>query len=246
MHPDVGKLLHLQELDRSIAELRGEIASLPKQIAEIARTLDSHLKKLDADKAVLAVNQRDRKAFDADVQTHQQKISKLKDQMLGAKTNEQYRAFQKEIDFCETGIRKSEDRTLELMEEAERLATNVQAAEQSLAEEKRVVEQRKREAAARTEIDKAELARLSAERAALAATIPAALLSPYTRLHKRMHDGRVVATVADDTCGACHITIRPQYMADLRLNPEVLACENCRRLLYVEPQPIDVSQQMND
>ena len=61
-----------------------------------------------------------------------------------------------------------------------------------------------------------------------------------------MHDGRVVATVSDDTCGACHITIRPQYMADLRLNPEVLACENCRRLLYVEPQPVDLSQQMND
>ncbi len=246
MHPDVGKLLHLQELDRSIAELRGEIASLPKQIAEIARTLDSHLKKLDVDKGILAANQRDRKALDADVQIHQQKISKLKDQMLGAKTNEQYRAFQKEIDYCEAGIRKSEDRTLELMEEAERLATNVQAAEQSLAEEKRVVEQRKREAAARTDIDKAELSRSNAERAALAATIPAALLSTYTRLHKRMHDGRVVATVADDTCGACHITIRPQYMADLRLNPEVLACENCRRLLYVEPHPIDVSQQMND
>jgi predicted nucleic acid-binding Zn-ribbon protein len=245
MHPDVGKLLHLQELDRSIAELRGEIASLPKQIAEIARTLDSHLKKLDADKAILAVNQRDRKTLDADVQTHQQKISKLKDQMLGAKTNEQYRAFQKEIDYCETGIRKSEDRTLELMEEAELLATNVQAAEQSLAEEKRVVEQRKREAAARTEIDKAALSRSNAERAALAATVSAALLSTYTRLHKRMSDGRVVATVSDDTCGACHITIRPQYMADLRLNAEVLACENCRRLLYVEPQPIDVSQLMD-
>ena len=246
MHPDVGKLLHLQELDRSIAELRGEIASLPKQIAEIARTLDSHLKKLEADKGILAANQRDRKALDADVQIFQQKISKLKDQMLGAKTNEQYRAFQKEIDYCETGIRKSEDRTLELMEEAERLANNVQVAEQSLAEEKRVVEQHKREAAARTEIDKAELARSNSERAALAATIPAPLLSTYTRLHKRMSDGRVVATVADDTCGACHITIRPQYMADLRLNPEVLACENCRRLLYVEPHPIDVSQQMND
>src|SRR5271157_4331944 len=171
MHPDVGKLLHLQELDRSIAELRGEIASLPKQIAEIEKTLDSHLKKLDADKAILAANQRDRKKLDADVQTQQQKISKLKGQMLGAKTNEQYRAFQKEIDYCEVEIRKSEDRTLELMEEAESLATNVQAAGQSLAEEKKAVEERKREAAARTEADKAELARFNAERAALTASL---------------------------------------------------------------------------
>ena len=246
MHPDVGKLLHLQELDQRISELRSEIASLPKQVAEIERTLDSHLKKLDADKAVLAANQRDRKKLDIDVQTQQQKISKLKDQMLGAKTNEQYRAFQKEIDYCEAEIRKSEDRTLELMEEAELLATNVQAAGQSLAEEKKVVEERKREAAARTETDKAELARANAARAALAASLAAGLLATYTRLHKRMSGGRVVAIVADDTCGACHITIRPQYMADLRLSPEVLACENCRRLLYVEPQPVDVAQQMND
>ncbi len=246
MHPDVGKLLHLQELDQRISELRSEIASLPKQVAEIERTLDTHLKKLDADKAILAANQRDRKKLDVDVQTHQQKISKLKDQMLGAKTNEQYRAFQKEIDYGEAEIRKAEDRTLELMEEAELLATNVNAAGQSLAEEKKVAEERKREAAARTEADRAELARLNTERAALAASLVAGLLATYTRLHKRMGDGRAVAKVADETCGACHISIRPQYMADLRLSPEVLACENCRRLLYVEPQPIDVAQQMND
>ncbi|MGD0580333.1 MAG: C4-type zinc ribbon domain-containing protein [Bryobacteraceae bacterium] len=246
MHPDVGKLLHLQELDQRIAELRGEIASLPKQVAEIEKALDGHLKKLDADKAILSANQRDRKKLDIDVQTHQQKVSKLKDQMLGAKTNEQYRAFQKEIDYCEAEIRKAEDRTLELMEEAELLATNVKAAEQSLAQEKKVVEERKKEAAARTEVDKAELARCSAERAVLVASLPAGLVSTYVRLHKRMSDGRVVAKVLDDTCGACYMTIRPQHMADVRLSAEILACENCRRLLYVEPQPIDVAQQMND
>jgi hypothetical protein len=166
--------------------------------------------------------------------------------MLEAKTNEQYRAFQKEIDYCEAGIRKSEDRTLELMEEAEELAKNVKAAEQSLAEEKKVVEGRKKEASARSDADKAELARWNAERAALIAMLSAALVSTYTRLHKRMSDGQAVAKVVDETCGACHMLIRPQYMADLRLSPEVLACENCRRILYIEPQPIDVAQQMSE
>ena len=246
MHQDVGRLLHLQELDQRIAELRGEIASLPKQVAEIEKALDSHLKKLDADKAIMSANQRERKKLDVDVQTHQQKISKLKDQMLSAKTNEQYRAFQKEIDYCEVEIRKAEDRTLDLMEEAETLATNVKAAEQSLTEEKKVVEGRKSEAAARTDVDKAELARCNAERASLVAALSEGLVSTYVRLHKRMSDGRVVAMVVGDTCGACHMTIRPQHLADVRLSDEVLACENCRRLLYVEPHAIDVAQQMNN
>ncbi|MGO9240067.1 MAG: zinc ribbon domain-containing protein [Bryobacteraceae bacterium] len=246
MHPDVGQLLHLQELDQRITELRDEIASLPKQIAAIERTLDGHLKKLEADKAILAANLRDRKKLDLDVQTQQQKISKLKDQMLGAKTNEQYRAFQKEIDYCEAEIRKAEDRTLELMEEAEQLAKNVQAAELSLAAEKKVVEERKRDAGARSAADKAELARANAERAAVVALLPAGLVSTYARLHKRMSGGQVVAKVFDDTCGACHMSIRPQHMADLRLSPEVLTCENCRRILYIEPQPVDVRQQMSE
>jgi len=245
MHSDVGRLLHLQEIDERIAGLRNEIASLPKQVAEIERALESHLKKLEADKAILAANQRDRKRLDGEVQTQEQKISKLKDQMLGAKTNEQYRAFQKEIEYCETEIRKAEDRTLELMEEAEQLTSNVKAAETSLAEEKHVVEGRKKDAAARTDTDRAELGLCNAEREALVASLPAGLVSTYTRLHKRMPDGRVVATVVEESCSACHMTIRPQHLADVRLGSEVLACENCRRLLYVEPRAVDVEQQMN-
>src|ERR1035437_6123132 len=139
MHPDVGKTLQLQELDRIISDLRREIASLPKHIAAIEKALGSHLKKLEVDKGVLAANQLDRKKLEGEGKDHQQKISKLKDQMLGAKTNEQYRAFQKEIEYCETEIRKCDDRGLQLMEEADALSTNVSAAELALAEEKRGV-----------------------------------------------------------------------------------------------------------
>ncbi len=59
----------------------------------------------------------------------EQKISKLKGQMMEAKNNEQYTAFQHEIEFCQSEIRRFEDRILKLMTESEPLEKNVKAAE---------------------------------------------------------------------------------------------------------------------
>jgi predicted nucleic acid-binding Zn-ribbon protein len=244
MHPDVGKALHLQELDRTISELRRETASLPKHIAEIEKALGSHLKKLEVDKGVLAANQTERKKLDVESKDQQQKIVKLKDQMLAAKTNEQYRAFQKEIEYCEAEIRKCEDRNLQLMEEAESISKSISADELALATEKRGVDERKKEVAAQADQAKAELARFLAERATLTATIAKPLLATYERLNKRMK-GRVVAKVMDSTCMGCNITIRPQYLADLKLGSEVLACENCRRILYIDVPPMNVEAEVN-
>ena len=58
---------------------------------------------------------------DLKVQENKQKVSKLKGQMMEAKNNEQYRAFQHEIDYAGQETRKAEDRILELMGEAEPL-----------------------------------------------------------------------------------------------------------------------------
>jgi len=239
-------MVRLQALDLRASELRREIATLPKQIAQIEKTLEGHLKRLELDKAALAANQRERKKLDVDVQTHQQKISKLRDQMLGAKTNEQYRAFQHEIEFCEKAIRQAEDHTLDLMGEAEALEKNVKAAEISLAEEKKTVDGEKVRAKKRTGEDQVELKQVEAERAAAAATVPAALLTTYDRLRTRYYkDGDVIAEAKDGMCGACMMMLRPQFFQDVKAGEQVMFCENCRRiLLYHEPAQ-DVEAQMN-
>src|SRR3569833_1224153 len=121
MLQDLALALRLQALDRKIAGLEKEISALPKHIAEIEKKLEVHSRKLERDRAALTVNQRDRKNLEGEIQLHQQKISKLRDQTLQAKTNEQYRAFQNEISFCENEIRKSEDRILDLLGTAEPL-----------------------------------------------------------------------------------------------------------------------------
>src|SRR5881296_419611 len=110
MLPDILSAVRLQELDTRLTELTKEIASLPKHIAEIEKKLEIHQRKLEADRAALIANQKDRKKLEGDIQVQEQKISKLKDQMLQAKTNDQYKAFQNEIEFCQKEIRKAEDR----------------------------------------------------------------------------------------------------------------------------------------
>src|SRR6476660_8451314 len=153
MLPDLKLVIRLQEIDNRLTELTREIASLPVHIAEIEKKLVSHERKLDADRAALSANQKERKKCEGDIQTQEQKISKLKDQMLQVKTNEQYRAFQAEIDFCQKEIRKAEDRILELMAESDPLDKNVKAAEVALKAEKSEVDAEKQVARERTAVD---------------------------------------------------------------------------------------------
>src|SRR5436190_3448588 len=140
MTPELQAVLKLQTLDANAAALQKEIESLPRQVAEIEKKLDAHTRKLDVDRNVVAANQKQRKTLEDDIKVHEQKMSKLRDQMLQAKTNDQYRAFQNEIGYCETEIRKAEDQILELMGEAEPLEKNAKAAEAALKEEKSKVE----------------------------------------------------------------------------------------------------------
>src|SRR6202790_551663 len=119
MTADVELVSRLQTLDLKITELQREVAALPKHTAQIEKTLDGHVRRLEAHRAALSDNQKERKRLEDDAKVEAQKVSKLRDQMLGPKTNEQYRAFQNELEYSEKEIRKFEDRILDLMGETE-------------------------------------------------------------------------------------------------------------------------------
>ena len=244
MHPDISNALVVQELDLHIAGLQREIALLPRQVAEIERQLEAHTRQLEQEKASMSANARDRKTLDGEIQVHRQKISKLKDQMMQAKTNEQYRAFQHEIEFCENAIGGCEDRILELMLAAEPLEANVKKAEAALAEERKAVEKQKAEARARTAEDEAALKRALGEREDAAKQVSAQVLAAYERLRTRNKDGVAIAEVVDGQCAACHMVLRPQLLVEVRSGESVVACENCRRLLYLPIRPVDIAAEM--
>ncbi len=231
MTAEMELVTRLQTLDAQVSEVQRVIGALPRHIAEIEKALDSHQRRLDADRAALAANLKERKSLEEDNKMQEQKISKLRDQMLGAKTNEQYRAFQSEIDFCAAAIRKAEDRMLDLMAESEPLDANVKTAEVALKAEKANVETEKAEARLKWDADKKRLVQLQAERAAMAAKIAAPVLKAYDHQRKKWGATTVVEAL-EGRCTGCQISLRPQFLQVLRRGDQVMSCETCGRILY--------------
>jgi uncharacterized protein len=234
MLPDIQHAIRLQLLDDRVSTLTKEISALPKHIADIEKKLEGHQRRLEHDKAALLANQKERKRLEGEVQSHDQKISKLKSQMMEAKNNDQYRAFQKEIEFAGQEIRKAEDRILELMGEAEPLDKNVKAAETSLATEKTHVESEKAGARERTSADKKEIDTLSTERKAIVAQMTPSVASNYDRIRKGRAGVGITEAVAG-RCGRCKIVLRPQFYQDLKKGETIMTCESCGRMLYYNP-----------
>jgi uncharacterized protein len=238
MNPDLEKLIALQEADREIERLNQEIALLPRRVAEIESKLAETRARIEKAKAAIAATQKDRKKLESEIQDHQQKISKYRDQSLAVKTNEQYKALLQEITFAEQAIRGCEDRILDGMLVVETQEKNLKAAEAELKQETAEIEKEKAEARARTDQDQKELAEWTARRTSLRSEIPAEVVAYYDRVVKLRKSG-IAEVREDEKCGACNVMLRPQTFNEVRLNDRIIACDSCGRILIYVPPPAE-------
>jgi len=77
------------------------------------------------------------------------------------------------------------------------------------------------------------------ERTTIAAAITPKVLSEYERIRKG-RAGVAIAEAIDGRCSKCHITLRPQFLQELKRGDAIMVCESCKRMLYVNnPQSFD-------
>lgn len=232
MHPDLEKLLALQEADAEIARLTEEVSALPKRVAEIESKLADAKAEVEKAKAAIKADEMARRKHESEIQSVQQKISKLRDQQLGVKTNEQYKALVHEIEFADKEIREHEDKILEAMVDVDTLERKVKLAESELKTQSAVVEKEKGEARARTDEDEKLLGEWRAKRELLRAGVPGDLLTHYDRVLRLRKTA--MAEVRDHKCMGCRVMLRPQTYNDVRSDSQVLICDSCQRILYYD------------
>ena len=237
MATDIYLACQLQELDQRIAGLTNEIDALPKQVAAIQGRLARHKQALNAKKESLAENAKGQRLLEGEVSDYSQRISKLQVQLNDAKTNEQFHAFQHEIQYCKDEITNREDLILDRMVQAEVLEEQVGQAEADLRVESAKVAADIEQARQRIQANHNELVIQRAAREELKARIDPQVAEVYEHILK--YHGTVVTAIVHETCSSCHVRLRPKFLQDLRMLTEgVLTCENCGLIVYL-PESIE-------
>jgi predicted nucleic acid-binding Zn-ribbon protein len=239
VHPDLEKVIELQQVDLRITELSAQIDALPSQVQALEAQLQEFLHALEERKQRLANNQKERRDLEGETQAIQARISKHKDQLYEVKTNEQYKAMLHEIEGEEANIRKIEDQILEKMMEADELRKKIQEAEARLEGEKTRVAVEAASLKSLRQADIEEREKLSARRGELAEGLSETTRDTYERVRSG-RNGVALAEVRDGFCTACNVCLRPQLYNEVRTNEALLICESCSRILYyVEPAPAE-------
>jgi len=234
MHADLERIIALQRLDSAASDAQRRLAEEPERQKALEARLETARQHVTAAKAQLTDNQTARRALEKDVAVHQGRLSKFRDQLMAVKTNQEYQAMQKEIEFAQGGVKEIEDKVLELMLEADELTAALKRAEAELASETKAVDADRRAMAGEIATLTASVERITAERADLVRVIDPQVLAIF-ELVARGRRGIAVAEARDGICTICHVRLRPQVFNNIRRNDSIIQCDSCQRILYFVP-----------
>ena len=231
MHEDIGKLLVLQERDRSIAQAKEEIAGLAHEQAEVNGRSDS------AEEANAEAEQKakelevSKNALETEIQGEEEKVRTYSRQQLETKDNQEYKALGRQQETCKETISNLETDEINILEEMDAHAEGLKAAKAELEEANAA------KAKALIEIDEREvglgkkLEELDGQRIEAAGKLGELTLSRYNRLVERKGTNIVVG-IQHGACGGCHMKLPEAEVIEVKAGSQVKYCPNCSRIVY--------------
>lgn len=237
MNADLEKLIVLQRLDSAAHEANRKLADGPEREKALETRLAAARDIVATEKGRLAESQNARREHEKTVALHQGRLSKFREQAMAVKTNQEYHAIQKEIQFAQTEMKTAEDAVLEKMLEGDDLTAGVKRAESELAaEQKKVDADRKAMAAEAAELTAA-AEQLAAERAGVVKSLTPQVLSLFELIANR-RQGIAIAEAREGICTICHVRLRPQVFNNILKNDQIIQCDSCNRIMYHVPKAV--------
>jgi predicted nucleic acid-binding Zn-ribbon protein len=238
MLPALAALVALQRLDSAADSRRRRLGELPAAEQALDQAVSEADRVVAEAKVRLADNHQQRRTLEKDVAGVDSRLARFEDHRAAVKTNQEYTALLHEIAGAKAEKDGLEDRILLLMEEADRIASEIAAAETAAGAARAEAATAKAALAAERQAIEADLAGLAAERADRSRAVDSRTIGLYAQLLKNRR-GIAVATLTGDTCAACYVRLRPHITQLIRRNEEIVQCESCQRILYFEaPIPV--------
>lgn len=232
----IENLLVLQEKDNRILQLERELKDIPERKKIEMGRLEEHRKEVEEAESLTKAKQAGMGELELEVESHKGQISKLRQQQMELKTNQEFKAMESEIDTVEKKIDSLEDQQLTMMDEIEAASVSLAAHKQDLSKEEESVERDCQAWDERALVLQKDLEAAQVEREeAVSGVTNTDLLTNYQRVHSRRENALVA--VVDGICGGCHMQLPPYVVHEIKkqahIEDEAVSCDYCGRLLHI-------------
>ena len=248
----MGKLLeslrNLQSVERQLAQVRRRLKSCLNSVILRQRKVDQFRVDWDAlhDKSMDRRKQSDELALD--LRAKEEHVAKLRVSLNTAKTNKEYAAILTEINTFKADNAKVEDGALKLMQDIDAIKQQSDELQAKIdAEENLLQETRSSNAEEVTRLNSM-IEDLTQKRDQAASEVDPEALVIFNRI-VGTYNGEAMAAVEVHgrkppftyVCGGCYMSLNAEHANALRVRDEVRTCDNCGRILYMEPKGEDAT-----
>ena len=227
-------LVELQKIDAQVFQFKKELAEQPalqKKLEETFEKKKAHLKVAEEEMKAFQVKQ---KTKEMDLQSKEDKITKLQSQLFSLKSNKEYAAMEMEIKGVKADKSILEDDILKMLDVVEEIKSKITQEKAALAEEEKRFKAEVDALKKKSGDLQAEIATFEEKRKAYTPNIDSKLLTQYERILKS-REGIALVPVRNNACGGCHMGLPPQAVNEIQMSDKLIVCEECARMLYWAP-----------
>lgn len=236
MKSDLSTLVELQKTDSRIRELKESIDSADERRAVIEQEFELHASSIREIQTRKKDSEEEKATLEASIAEAKTSLERANRNLTTAADQKQYEAAMREIDVLNKQVSKNETKIIQQLEIIEE--TNSVLEERADEVNNLESDWEERQAAFDKELKKHRrlFNKLTKERQAVFDSVAPRLANMYNRFITRSRDGIAVAEVVDGACSACFMSLRKQMIVLLRTTPDILTCESCTRILYIDEE----------
>lgn len=231
------KLLEIQQKDKKLTELVDRMQSEPARVNSLKEDCNAKKEKVAESKESQKQITVKRNSLETEVGSLTEKINKCQGQLYQLKSNEEYRAMEKEIDGLIAKKSDMEDQILQYLEDFDEAGKYVTSTEGVLKEADKALAQEEAKLKEDLAVMESEKKELESAIDSMSKEINPAVYKTYLRIAKKS-PGEAIVPLEDGICGGCHMLLPPNSLNEVMKSTEtnIVTCSNCARILYYNKQ----------
>ena len=241
MKAELSKLIELQKTDTNLRRLKQALETADERRAEIEQEFEQHafsIREIQKKRDDLNSNRAD---LEKQVAENKIYLERAERNLKHAQNSKEYETAMRETDALQKQISAFETQIVEAMDEVERVEKELEDRADEINSHDAKRDAALSEFTAQLAADRSEFESETAHRGGAFATLPDRLAYVYDRLAQRSRDGIAVAEVVNGSCSACFMSLRPQVQVNVKKGDEIITCESCTRILYIQNQEAEAT-----